>query len=149
MNERDKMIFSGKLCPYCDNKTELVDTSEVYGENYSKRAWMYLCRKCGAYVGTHPKTTKALGRLADANLRNWKKLAHHYFDALWKQKMKQGLSKTKARALAYQWLSNQLGMPPERTHIGMFDVVECKSTVQVCEPYAIRIFAKLRAKNED
>jgi hypothetical protein len=34
-------------------------------------------------VGCHKGTTKPLGRLADAELREWKKRAHAAFDPVW------------------------------------------------------------------
>ena len=36
---------------------------------------------------------------------------------------------------AYKWLSEQLGMPRKDTHIGMFDVDQCKRVVEICKPY--------------
>jgi hypothetical protein len=135
-------INSGAVCPYCLRATEMVDAAEVYGQSYAGRFWMYLCRPCDAYVGTHPGTTRALGRLANKELREWKKLAHRYFDVLWRQKMQNGFSKTKARNLGYKWLSEQLGIPQKNTHIGMFDVAECQAVVAVCKPYSMKILAK-------
>ncbi len=138
------LIFTGKICPYCDKNTELVDGSEVYGKKY-RGIWLYLCRPCDAYVGTHQGTTNALGRLANAELRKWKKLAHRHFDALWRQKVRNGFSKGKARGLAYRWLAEKLGIEQNMTHVGMFDVDLCKKTVEACKPYSDKI---LRAEEQ-
>lgn len=68
-------------CDYCGRETEYVDSKVIYGKSYGK---IYLCRNCMAYVGVHKGTDKPLGRLANAELRNWKKAAHAVFDPLWK-----------------------------------------------------------------
>jgi len=45
---------------------------------------IYLCRSCDAYVGVHKGTDKPKGRLANAELREYKKKAHSAFDPLWR-----------------------------------------------------------------
>lgn len=96
---------------------------------------VYHCSDCDAYVGVHKNTDRALGRLANKELREAKKLAHRHFDSLWKRAVDKGRSKKEARGAAYQWLSDQLGTPKEYTHIGMFDIDLCKRVVEVCKPH--------------
>lgn len=110
-------------CPYCGRRAELVDSKIVYGKSYGK---IYLCRNCMAYVGTHKGTNKPLGRLANAELREWKKAAHAAFDPIWQY----GRFKGK-RSSAYRWLSKKMGRPVESTHIGMFDVAECREVINI------------------
>lgn len=115
-------------CPYCGKRAEFVDSAEVYhGRSYGM---IYLCRPCDAYVGCHeygdgdvPK-----GRLANAELRRWKIAAHNAFDPLWMR----GPFKRRRNA-AYAWLAEQMGLPKEETHIGMFDVAQCKQVIQICK----------------
>lgn len=114
-------VLSGKVCPYCGATTEYVDSEVIYGRSYGM---VYLCRPCDAYVGVHKGTDKALGRLANAELREWKKKAHAAFDPVWKERQ--------SRNKAYKWLSKALGINRKHTHIGMFDIEECKRTVEVC-----------------
>ena len=109
-------------CDYCGRKTEFVDSSVVYGRSYGM---IYYCRTCRAWVGVHKGTEQPLGRLANAELRYWKKQAHAAFDPIWKY----GSMK---RHNAYGWLSSQLNIPHDKTHIGMFDVGQCKQVIQVC-----------------
>lgn len=111
-------------CDYCGRPAEYVDSRVVYGRSYGM---MYLCRHCNAYVGVHDGTDIPLGRLADSRLRYWKKAAHSAFDPLWKQGRFRG-----RRDAAYRWLSKCMGLPPEETHIGMFDIDICKQTIQIC-----------------
>jgi hypothetical protein len=119
--KQKELFYSGKTCPYCSKPTLFTDSAVIYhGRSYGM---IYLCKPCDAYVGVHKGTDKALGRLANADLRHWKKEAHKYFDLIWQK----GLMK---RTNAYSWLSKQLSIDPEYTHIGMFDVYQCKATVE-------------------
>jgi len=116
-------IFAGKICPYCNQSTEYIDSSYVYGKSYGM---IYICKKCDAYCGVHKGTDKALGRVANAELRELKKLAHATFDPIWQSNMK-------SRHEAYWWLSNQLNIPKEYTHIGFFGVETCKKVIKICK----------------
>lgn len=110
------------ICPYCGNTAEFTDSAEIYhGHGYGM---IYLCRPCDAYVGTHKGTDKPLGRLANAELRRWKIAAHGAFDPLWK-------GGEFRRNEAYRWLAGKMGLPKERTHIGMFDVPQCQKVIQI------------------
>lgn len=130
---RQEEIFAGKVCPYCNEKTEYVDSSCIYGRSYGM---IYICRPCDAYVGVHKGTDDALGRLANSELRHWKKEAHAMFDPLWRRKMEQGFSKKKARGKAYKWLSEQMGIDIKLTHIGMMDIEQCKRVVELCSEWS-------------
>lgn len=111
-------------CDYCGRQAEYVDSRVVYGKSYGM---IYLCRNCMAYVGVHKGTDKPLGRLANAELRHWKKLAHAAFDPLWKFGRFKG-----RRNGAYAWLAGKMGLPIEKTHIGMMDVRQCKQVYEIC-----------------
>ncbi|MCF8017802.1 MAG: DUF3268 family zinc-finger domain-containing protein [Vallitaleaceae bacterium] len=110
------------FCPYCGSQAEYADSKVVYGRSYGM---IYLCRQCDAYVGVHKGTDKPLGRLADKELRYWKMAAHEAFDPIWK-------SRRMRRNDAYTWLAERMGLKPEETHIGMFDVPECKKVIKIC-----------------
>ena len=120
------MMINAIKCDYCGKQAEYVDSAEIYGRSYGM---MYLCRNCGAYVGVHKGTDKPLGRLANAELRFYKISAHNAFDVLWQDKKSRFYRK---RNKAYAWLSKQLNLPVEKTHIGMFDVEQCKKVIDVC-----------------
>lgn len=113
-------------CDYCGRLSELVDSSIVYRRSYGP---IYFCRPCFAWVGVHPGTTKPLGRLANATLREWKKKAHAAFDPLWK-------SGRMSRKEAYSLLSDRLNIPIDKTHIGMFDELLCGRVIGICEELA-------------
>ncbi|WP_456281635.1 DUF3268 family zinc-finger domain-containing protein [Cupriavidus sp. JZ107] len=122
-----------KLCRYCKQPARLTaagDPGYPYQRDYGP---VWTCSPCAAWVGCHPGTTKPLGGLANAELREWKVKAHAAFDPLWKRKIaKEGCSKGHARRAGYRWLSEQLGLPIEKTHIGYMSVDECRRVVEVC-----------------
>jgi hypothetical protein len=132
--EPEVLPASVKRCRYCAEPAQLL----IFGQpGYPYRASYgptWVCVPCEAWVGCHPGTEKALGGLANAELRGWKIKAHAAFDPLWQGKMRRDqCSKGKARRTGYAWLAKQIGLPVEKTHIGYMSVEECKRVVDVCE----------------
>lgn len=112
------------ICDYCGKPAELVSSATVYqGREYGP---IWYCPDCNAWVGTHKGTDRPLGRLANAELRKMKRMAHAAFDPLWRGKS------SFTRSAAYEWLAEEMGLPVEQTHIGMFDVEQCKRCVEIC-----------------
>jgi hypothetical protein len=91
-----------------------------------KKFWV--CKPCDAYVGCHPGTIKPLGRLADAQLRTLKRMAHAEFDPIWKD----GLI---TRGQAYSWLAGELGMEKSSCHIGEFSEERCIQVIKACKKF--------------
>lgn len=116
-----RTVQNGRLCAYCGRKTMLRKTQ--YG-------WQWACLPCGAWVGCHKGTSHALGRVADAELRRWKMVAHDWFDPLWQNG---GFS----RSGAYHWLAKNLGLTVDECHIGMFDVATCEKVVTLAKAQLI------------
>ena len=135
-------ILSGKICPYCNKVPEFVDSSCVYhGISFGM---IYLCRDCSAWVGVHKDTKKALGRLANNELREAKKKAHSYFDLIAKTGLinklwTQFIHGMPNRNKAYWWLSRKMDIKKDRCHIGMFDLDQCKKVVSICEAAFIKL----------
>lgn len=127
-------IITGRVCPYCGQKPQLIGSKDIYGdgEDYGR---LWACLACQAWVGCHPGTQRPLGRLANADLRTWKREAHNWFDPLWKKKMEQGFKKYEARNSAYQWLADSMGIAKDLCHIGMFDVDQCKVVVAIIKQW--------------
>ncbi|MBD2386012.1 zinc-finger-containing protein [Cylindrospermum sp. FACHB-282] len=126
MNE----ILQGKICPYCNQKSELVHSSIIYGAG-TNYGMIYLCKSCDAYVGCHKGTEKALGSLANRELRALRNKCHALFDVKWKGGDR--ISRQIARNSAYQWLSKQLEISREVTHIAMFDEQQCKHVIELLQ----------------
>lgn len=120
-------------CDYCQHPAELVTGADIYPHRpdlADKSIWR--CVTCAALVGCHPGTDEPLGRLANAELRKAKIAAHAAFDPVWK-------SKRMRRGEAYRWLSKELGIPLEQTHIGMFDVETCRRVVEACQKESVAV----------
>lgn len=136
------------ICPYCKADAQLImSTAELYNGRDFGAAW--ICRPCDAWIGVHKNSPRfmPLGRLANAELRKAKQAAHAMFDNLWQRKAsrdKKTVKKSNARSDGYHWLAEQLGIPFEKCHIGMFDVETCKRVVEICEPY----YPKQKTKKE-
>lgn len=111
------------ICPYCNQPAQLVDSRAVYKKSYGM---IWHCEPCKAWVGCHKNSKDhiPLGRLANAELRQWKQRAHAAFDPLWRE----GSMKRRA---AYNWLAEMMEMHTSRCHIGMFDVRECIRVVAI------------------
>lgn len=110
------------ICPKCGVTAEYIDDKEIYGK--TKFGMRYRCPVCEAHVGVYKGTSVPLGTLADKELQEYRKKVHYFFDSMWQKK---NWSRTKA----YAWLSKQLNLPKEKTHIAMFDLVTCKKAINV------------------
>lgn len=110
------------ICRYCGSKVVLTDSSKIYGKDYGK---IYLCTNCNAFVGVHKKSDKPLGTLANSILRAKRKETHQVFDKFWKDN---NMSRTEG----YKWLSRQMGLPYQSTHIGYFELEECQRVIDLC-----------------
>lgn len=124
-------------CPYCGGSVSLKSSWEIYRSDYG---YVYVCDRypdCNSYVGTHKKTLKPLGRLANKELRLLKIEAHEYFDAIWKYRKDQGLFR--ARLKAYKWLSQELNLNIKNTHIGYFDIETTRKVIAICKPFYEKI----------
>lgn len=125
-------LTTGKVCPYCGQPSQyLNDSSPVYhGINYGP---VYACLPCEAWVGVHYGTTKALGTLANAPLRAWRKKLHGWFDPMWKAAVEAGRSKSQARKAAYQWLAGEMEIPVAECHVGFFNIQQCRHALNVVQ----------------
>lgn len=121
------------VCRYCQTDAALLrhgDAGYPYARDYGPT---WTCRPCRAWVGCHPGTTDALGRLANAELRAAKQAAHAAFDPMWQRKAERdGVARGNARRAGYRWLADQMGLSFKDTHIGHFDLAQCLRVVEVC-----------------
>ena len=137
MNKNNQAVhrvpLSAGLCPYCGREPKLVSGLVIYPHRPDLRdKHFYQCAPCDAYVGCHPGTLNALGRLANGELRKAKIAAHAVFDPLWK-------GGTKKRGSAYAWLSDATGIAKKDCHIGMMDVADCLKVVKACKGHNAEI----------
>lgn len=127
------------VCIECGKLAELVSGEKVYPDRpeYHVRNF-YLCG-CGAYVGCHAGTEIPLGYPAGSRTRRARADAHAAFDPLIARKMaKDKIAKGKARAAAYKWLAESLGIPGPACHIAHMDAAACARVVALCQPFHYR-----------
>lgn len=127
---RGVMMNSKKIiCDYCLKTASLVTGKEIYPTRKDlHKKYFYQCVDCNAYVGCHPNSVQPLGRLANSELRKWKRTAHYYFDRLWQQRHMK-------RANAYKWLAKKMNINEEDCHIGFFDVASCKRVIEIMKDH--------------
>lgn len=113
------------LCPYCNGPVSLVSNDAIYGRQYGKWPYAYLCRPCDAHVGLHPATDLPLGTLANGELREARKRSKSAFIVLMSRRGWE-------RSQAYAWLSGRMGIPVKETHFGMFDLERARMAGAVC-----------------
>ncbi|CFQ59445.1 Protein of uncharacterised function (DUF3268) [Yersinia frederiksenii] len=118
------------FCDYCGKGAKLVRGHEVYPQRQDLASqFFWSCAPCGAYVGCHKNSDAyPLGRLANAQLRAAKRLAHAAFDPLWQEF---GMK----RPEAYEWLAGQLEISMSQCHIGMFDLDQCRRVQKLATDY--------------
>ena len=105
----------------CGVYAQFVDTKVIYKNSKKSYGMAYLCPCCGSYVGCHNGTNIPKGTLADAQTRKYRKYVHYFMEKKWK-----GIKNTTEQ---YQWLSEQMHLPKEITHIGMFNTEMCKNAL--------------------
>ena len=122
--KKKKVNHVAPRCPYCGAMTHLRSADGIYFDN-SRNAMLYVCRnfpRCDSYVKVHPGTTIPMGTVANKKLRALRKEAHKYFNQIYDRAIM-------SRQEAYQWLSEYLGLPQERAHIGMMGEYYCQMVI--------------------
>ena len=117
------------ICRYCGGIIRLVPAESVYGESAERLGLvgekLYQCQNCGARVGCHRGTERALGNVANEILRLKRIETHNVFDGWWKKRHM-------TRTQAYKWLSRALGVPEKEAHIGGFEMDQCHELIDLC-----------------
>lgn len=134
--------MNAPLCPYCLHVSIFMQSSATL---YNGRDFgpVYACLPCRAWVGCHKGTVTPLGRLADAQLRDWKRATHARFDPIWKARFERKraedprYTKSHARGGRYKRLAELMGIPRKECHIGMFDVERCKQAIAIINTGAL------------
>ena len=110
-------------CNICgSNNVNLVSNSVLYGKEYGKIPYVYLCSNCKAYVGVHPNK-EPMGILADDEMRTLRIKCHELFDKTWKNK--------KERSEKYSELAEKLGV--KVCHFSWMNKDELKKAIRVME----------------
>lgn len=120
------ITLSIATCQLCGAPVEYTNNKVIYGKPYGEWPMIYLCTnpRCRAFVHCHPGSSTPLGTMANSVTRRMRKLAHFIFDPLWKQG-------EMTRSDAYTWLAEQMEIPRDQCHIGMFDATQCQLVIDV------------------
>lgn len=81
------------------------------------------------------------------NTQHYRYTVHRYLDSIWKVSSRRG----KARSTMYSWLSTQMDLPEEKTHVAKFTRNQCKQAIKILRPKYIELFGKdllYRKENE-
>ena len=105
-------------CPYCRKNADWVENKTIYGRNYGRSYMVWLCGDCDAWVGCHRNTQRALGTMANKELRELRIKCHDKFDKLWKET-------NWTRGQAYEWLQSKMKLHKTQAHIAKFDKKMC------------------------
>lgn len=72
------------------------------------------------------------------NTQHYRYTVHRYLDSIWKVSSRRG----KARSTMYSWLSTQMDLPEEETHVAKFTRNQCKRAIKILKPKYIELFGK-------
>lgn len=103
-----------KKCGLCGGDVKFANNKAVYGNNDWK-GYVYLCTKCGAYVGTYrPNSRVAIGVLSNKVMRNLRMDCHKLFDNM----------DFDGRTLdrRYSWFQRTLNIPRHQCRFGYFEL---------------------------
>lgn len=74
--------------------------------------------------------------MAYKNVQHYRHTVHRYLDAIWVI----GCHKGKARTLMYKWLSKQMNLEFEKTHVKWFTRDQCKQAIKILRPMYIQLY---------
>lgn len=118
-----------KVCNLCGGPVEYVSNAMIYGRQYGS-GFCYRCQSCGAYVGTHkPQPRKALGILANAEMRDWKQKCHSLFDPFWQGHKDRQMR----RKNLYIRLAGKMGIDVQDCHFGYFNMDQLERAYKILE----------------
>lgn len=72
------------------------------------------------------------------NTQHYRYTVHRYLDSIWRVSSRRG----KARSTMYSWLSTQMDLPEEETHVAKFTRNQCKQAIKILKPKYIELFGK-------
>ena len=122
-----------KTCNLCGGPVVYVTNDKIYhGKRYGS-GFAYLCTKCRAYTGTHvPRPSKALGILANAEMRNLKMQCHAIFDPIW---IPAKHYRRDARRNAYARLAKAMNISVKDCHFGHFDKPQLEKALSILKDW--------------
>lgn len=119
-----------KTCNLYQGKVKYAGNDIIYGKKHGS-GYCYFCTACKAYVGTHRgNPRKAMGILANEEMRAWKIRCHELFDSFWKEPGHKG---KRRRSQLYIRLAGEMRIPAKECHFGYFDLNQLKQAYKIME----------------
>jgi hypothetical protein len=125
------MVGVDLRCPDCGAPMELR-----YSKRFDKKFWG--CSRwsetgCKGIHGAHPDG-RPLGIPANRETKDWRILAHAWFDSLWHDEARHAMfadcrTPLMLRKDAYRWMQKAMNMTSDQAHIGMFDKYQCEMLI--------------------
>lgn len=113
------------ICPYCGDFSKATTGKEMYPHRPDLHVLKFFkCQPCNATVGTHKRTGKPLGTLANPQTKGLRSQVHKLFDPIWR-------SGNMKRSEAYTWFAGQMGLSNKDCHIGMFNTAKCQQAIEI------------------
>ena len=119
-------------CNYCGRKCQIVDGLTLYphrGEFINRK--FVKCEACAAWT-LLDHNGRPIGPLANVTLHAKRRRALEALKPLWVRVMENGAEEKTAKASAYLWLTESLGLNDRPPRINSFDEELCDLTIQLC-----------------
>jgi hypothetical protein len=131
------------VCDYCGARAVLMRAGDEGYPYRDDHGALWVCVPCDAWIGTFARSTRnvPLGRLANAELRDWKTKLHAALEPLAEAKVRRdGCSLFEARAKGYKWLAGELGIDASKGAISIhtLDAAQCERAVQIIGRFQAR-----------
>lgn len=72
------------------------------------------------------------------NTQHYRHTVHRYLDGIWKVSNK----RRDARSTMYSWLSVQMNLTEEETHVSKFTRAQCRQAIKILRPKYIELFGE-------
>jgi hypothetical protein len=125
-------------CDYCGTAAVLTRPGDEAYPYREDRGAIWVCQPCQAWIGIYSRSTRnvPLGRLANAELREWKAKLHAALEPMAAAKARRdGISIFEARAKGYRWLASALQIDEKACTIHQLDADQCRAAVEVIEKF--------------
>lgn len=129
-----QISFHKPVCVECGRMGVATTGAVLFPANPAIASRVFFVCPCGAWTGSHEGTAVPRGRPGNALTRQMRTLAHEAFDPIWRRShiRRRDKHRAQARARAYRWLAQELGLHIDDCHIGLFDAAMCERVIQVC-----------------
>lgn len=146
-----------QTCPYCGSKViymtgnKFMEITEKYSDEvnnfpaYMENADMLVCSSypyCNSYcIPSLNQEGNFVGKVANKELRKKRQLAHYSINIIWKTRIM-------SRRCCYYWLSRQMRIRLEKTHISLFSSKQCDKAIAICYDFLYNNADRIRTYDD-